>query len=69
MGELLKIRLLDNHLLDTFGRKSTARHKIYQLLESSKCLLNWIQADDKKTTLSAVKMVEYFKFEQIYDID
>ena len=34
-GELLKIWLLDNHLLDTFGRKSTARHKIYQLLESS----------------------------------
>ena len=34
-GELLKIRLLDNHLLDTFGSKSTARHKIYQLLESS----------------------------------
>ena len=34
-GELLEIRLLDNHLLDTFGSKSTARHKIYQLLESS----------------------------------
>jgi hypothetical protein len=34
-GELLEIRLLDNHLLDTLGRKSTARHKIYQLLESS----------------------------------
>jgi len=34
-GELLKIRLLDNQLVDTFGRKSTARHKIYQLLESS----------------------------------
>jgi hypothetical protein len=34
-GELLEIQLLDNHLLDTFGRKSTARHKIYQLLESS----------------------------------
>ncbi len=34
-GELLKIWLLDNHLLNTFGRKSTARHKIYQLLESS----------------------------------
>jgi hypothetical protein len=41
-GELLEIRLLDNHLLDTFGRKSTAQQKIYQLLESSKCLLNWI---------------------------
>jgi hypothetical protein len=34
-GQLLEIRLLDNHLLDTFGRKSIARHKIYQLLESS----------------------------------
>ncbi len=45
-GELLKIWLLDNHLLDTFGRKSTARHKIYQLLESSKSWLNWIRADD-----------------------
>jgi hypothetical protein len=33
-GQLLEIRLLDNHLLDTFGRKSIARHKIYQLLES-----------------------------------
>jgi hypothetical protein len=28
-GQLLEIRLLD-----TFGRKSIARHKIYQLLES-----------------------------------
>jgi hypothetical protein len=34
-GELLGIRLLNNHLLNTFGSKSTARHKIYQLLESS----------------------------------
>ena len=34
-GELLEIRLLDNHLLDTFGSKSTARHEIDQLLESS----------------------------------
>ncbi len=34
-GELLEIQLLDNHLLDTFGSTSTARHKIYQLLESS----------------------------------
>ncbi len=34
-GEQLKIQLLDNQLVDTFGRKSTARHKIYQLLESS----------------------------------
>ena len=46
-GELLEIGLLDNHLLNTFGRKSTARHKIYQLLESSKSWLNWIRADDK----------------------
>jgi hypothetical protein len=46
-GELLEIRLLDSHLLDTFGRKSTAQHKIYQLLESSKSWLNWIRADDK----------------------
>ena len=34
-GELLELRLLDTHLLDTFGSKSIARHKIYQLLESS----------------------------------
>jgi hypothetical protein len=34
-GELLKMRLLDSHLLDTFGSKSIARHKYYQLLESS----------------------------------
>jgi hypothetical protein len=34
-GELLEIRLLDNHLLDTFGSKSTARHKIYQQLKTS----------------------------------
>ncbi len=34
-GELLKIWLLDNQLVDTFGRKPTARHKIYQLIESS----------------------------------
>jgi hypothetical protein len=33
-GELLEIRLLDNHLLNTFGSKSTARHEIDQLLES-----------------------------------
>ena len=46
-GQLLKIWLLDNHLLDTFGRKSTARQKIYQLLESSKSWLNWIRAHDK----------------------
>jgi hypothetical protein len=34
--ELLEIQLLDNHLLDTFGSKSTAR-------------LNWIRAVDKKS--------------------
>jgi hypothetical protein len=26
-GELLELRLLDTHLLDTFGSKSIARHK------------------------------------------
>jgi hypothetical protein len=46
-GELLKIWLLDNQLGNTFGRKSTARLKIYQLLKSSKSWLNWIRADDK----------------------
>ncbi len=46
-GELLEIRFLDNQLVDIFGRKSTARHKIYQLQESSKSWLNWIRADDK----------------------
>ena len=49
-GELLEIRLLDNHLINTFGRKSTARHKIYQLLESSLSWLNWIRANDKTVT-------------------
>ncbi len=34
-GELLEMQLLDSHLLDTFGSKSIARHKFYQLLESS----------------------------------
>jgi hypothetical protein len=34
-GELLELRLLDTQLLDTFCRKTTARHKFYQLLESS----------------------------------
>ncbi len=34
-GELLEMQLLDSHLLDTFGRNSTARHKIDKLLESS----------------------------------
>ena len=35
-GELLELRLLDTRLLDTFGRKSIARHEIDKLLESSK---------------------------------
>ena len=30
-----KYQLFDSHLLDTFGWKSTARHKIDKLLESS----------------------------------
>ena len=34
-GELLELRLLDTQLLHTFCRKTTARHKNYQLLESS----------------------------------
>jgi hypothetical protein len=34
-GELLELRLLDTQLLNTFGSKSIARHKFYQLLESS----------------------------------
>ena len=34
-GELLEMRLLDSHLLDTFGSKSIARHEIDKLLESS----------------------------------
>ncbi len=34
-GELLEMQLLDSHLLNTFGSKSIARHKFYQLLESS----------------------------------
>ena len=46
-GELLEMRLLDSHLLDTFGSKSIARHEIDKLLESSKSWLNWIRADDK----------------------
>jgi hypothetical protein len=46
-GELLKIQLLDNHLLDTFGSKSTARLEIDQLLESSKTGINLIRTDDK----------------------
>jgi hypothetical protein len=43
-GQLLEIWLLDNHLLDTFGRKSIAWHKIYQLLESGWARINWIRA-------------------------
>jgi hypothetical protein len=34
-GELLELRLLDTHLLNTFGSKSIARHKFCHLLESS----------------------------------
>ncbi len=49
-GELLELRLLDTRLLDTFGRKSIARHEIDKLLESSKSWLNWIRANDKKVT-------------------
>ena len=33
--QLLEIRLLDNQLVTTFGRKSTARHENYQLLDLS----------------------------------
>jgi hypothetical protein len=38
-GELLELRLLDTHLLDTFGSKSIARHKFYHLLESSRAVV------------------------------
>jgi len=41
-GELLELRLLD-----TFGRKSIARHKIDKLFESSKSWLNLIRTDDE----------------------
>jgi len=34
-GELLELRLLDTQLLDTFGSKSIAQHKIDKLLKSS----------------------------------
>jgi hypothetical protein len=55
-GELLEMRLLDSHLLDTFGSKSIARHEIDKLLESSKSWLNWIRAVDKKSVIcSTVK--------------
>ena len=33
--QLLEFWLLDNQLVDTFGRKSTAWHKIFQLLKLS----------------------------------
>jgi hypothetical protein len=46
-GELLKLRLLDTQLLDTFGSKSIARHKIAKLFESSKSWLNLIRTDDE----------------------
>ncbi len=52
-GQLLEIRLLDNHLLDTFGRKSIARHKIYQLLESGWARINWIRADFSSNRISS----------------
>jgi hypothetical protein len=31
--ELLEIQLLGNQLVNSFGRKSTAQHEIFQLLE------------------------------------
>ena len=46
-GELLELRLLDMQLLDTFGSKSIARHKIDKLFESSKSWLNLIRTDDE----------------------
>ena len=46
-GELLELRLLDTRLLDTFGRKSIARHEIDKLFESSKSWLNLIRTDDE----------------------
>jgi len=33
--QLLQIWLLYNQLVDTFGRKSTAQHEIFQLLKLS----------------------------------
>ena len=44
-GELLELRLLDTQLLNTFGSKSIARHKIDKLLESSLSWLNRIRAN------------------------
>ncbi len=46
-GELLELRLLDTQLLDTFGSKWIARHKIAKLFESSKSWLNLIRTDDE----------------------
>ena len=46
-GELLELRLLDTHLLDTFGSKTIARHEIDKLLESSKSWFNLIRTDDE----------------------
>ena len=46
-GELLELRLLDTHLLNTFGSKTIARHEIDKLLESSKSWLNLIRTDDE----------------------
>jgi hypothetical protein len=50
-GELLEMRLLDSHLLDTFGSKSIARHEIDKLLESSKSWINLIQTDDQNIVI------------------
>ena len=50
-GELLEMRLLDSHLLDTFGSKSIARHKIDKLLESSKSWINLIRTDDQNIVI------------------
>ena len=46
-GELLEMRLLDSHLLDTFGSKSIARHEIDKLLESSKSWLKPIRTEEE----------------------
>ena len=50
-GELLEMRLLDSHLLDTFGSKSIARHEIDKLLESSKSWINLIRTDDQNIVI------------------
>jgi hypothetical protein len=46
-GELLELRLLDTHLLDTFGSKTIARHEIDKLLESSKSWLKPIRTEEE----------------------